>query len=322
MKLYKGEVFIMNIYQEIWNVDIEEGNGIRPILKDKDINIEKNKGYVVVNMKGIITSTTNEDHNILQDLNIPDSKKLIYKIFHEFFDNYEKDASGREIYSKEKEGEINKFLELIIESPSIKLAKSFIEKEGLKFENKIEWIKYLKELWFTQFNQNNGVDLTGFEHVFMGEQKGEDKLSGYHFWYKYWLDDDTSIIEKYGSPEYEVLDIKIATGNQPDTSPSPDVVTLIYDLIIKENGKEIKLEKRPKGGFFVGISPECLIALGTVAYSQKYKLKTEYEGKRDRDGLKNPVIKLNGIKYELAIYKCKECYKKDRIRTFYPIYYK
>ena len=312
----------MNIYQEIWNADIEVGNGVRPILKD--IDGDKNEGYVVVDIEGEITSNSNEDHNILKDLYIPNSKKGIYKIFENFFDDYEKDKSEGEIHNNKKEKEIGNFLKLIIESPSLKLARSFIEKEGLEFKDDKDWIKYLQELWFTEFNQNGGLDLTGFEHVFIGEQKGHNKLDGYHFWYKYWLDDDTTIIERLGSHghEYEVLDIKITTANQPSSSPSPDVVTFIYDLIIRENGKEKSLQKRPKGGFFVGISPECLIALGTVAYSQKYKLNKSFNGEVDTQDsrFKNPIINLNGVDYTLIIAKCKNCNTKDRIRTFYPKY--
>ena len=35
--------------------------------------------------------------------------------------------------------------------------------------------------------------LSGFEHVVVGEQEGA-KAQGYHFWYKYYLDDDSTVL--------------------------------------------------------------------------------------------------------------------------------
>jgi poly(U)-specific endoribonuclease len=75
----------------------------------------------------------------------------------------------------------------------------------------------------------------------------------------------------------------------------------------------IELFKK-KGCFFIGTSPECEIAMGTVAYFESlanYKFNQE---KR--------LIAINGANYELALYRNlqPDSTRGNHIRSFYPIY--
>lgn len=49
--------------------------------------------------------------------------------------------------------------------------------------------EYLRQIWLGQYNRGGGYQgSSGFEHIFLGE-KGNNTISGYHGWVKYYLDE-------------------------------------------------------------------------------------------------------------------------------------
>ncbi len=88
----------------------------------------------------------------------------------------------------------------------------------------------------------------GFEHVIAGEIKGT-KVSGYHWWYRYYSD------ERKGHTEY--INSVEAIGN-------PRMYTGSFNWDPDGNGPLPKA-KKPKGGFTLQHSPMALLALGHIA---------------------------------------------------------
>ncbi|MCO4782934.1 MAG: EndoU domain-containing protein [Candidatus Cloacimonetes bacterium] len=105
-------------------------------------------------------------------------------------------------------------------------------------------IQDLKKNWFGSGR--------GFEHVFPGELKGS-KVSGYHFWYKYYQDQQQGKVQ-YGRSMEGLNDSNIFTGS---FSWDPD----------GKGGK--KAARKKKGGFTIGSSAPAIIALGHVALETK-----------------------------------------------------
>ena len=74
-------------------------------------------------------------------------------------------------------------------------------------------------------------DLSGFEHTFVGEQK-ETKATGYHFWFKYLIDDsidnDTGydnisfggLFDKGNNPNYVAVRFKLDVDDKSDDDPN------------------------------------------------------------------------------------------------------
>lgn len=60
-----------NIYQEIWDADML-GNGIQPTF-NKD-NVDNNKGYVLVEPIKVRTKEEKQDHMLIKEVHIPNSK--------------------------------------------------------------------------------------------------------------------------------------------------------------------------------------------------------------------------------------------------------
>lgn len=280
----------MDIYQAIWDADMR-GNGIRPIS-----TIEKgdsSEGYVVVD-----TTACSREHRILKEVHIPDRKRSSYQLIEKLFDNYALNQANQEKNAMNESKEVEEFLLMAMHSFPGKIAKNFIEeKRNQTFDDK-QWYAYLHELWFKQFHWESGIDLSGFEHVFIGEQK-KKKLVGHHFWYKYWLEDNADL----NRHQRDQIEMTCANSHEPNPT-IPNVVTVGYHLHAYDSDKKrfTRIIKK-RCAFFVGISAEGLLALGAVRALPKEHLPENFV--------------MNGVRYKLELFMSPD---GKSIRTFYPKY--
>ena len=279
----------MNIYQEIWNAD-QEDNGVKPVLNENQG--DPNSGYVVVNEQPI----TDQALNLFTKIVIPDSKKKSYELCRKLFNNYTLSPNIPEQETQEEMAEIQELLEYIVDSKPMLVARAFMEKQTGKTYSSAKWYKILMDVWFAQFSQTSGKDLSGFEHVVVGEQK-QGKVSGYHFWYKYYLDDSNELLN---SDDIEYLGLK--GNNQSGNMLVPEVSTLSYkwDAFDYDAQKYRPLYKKI-GGFFNGCSVEGLMALGTVRFLG--------EGRAPKEAV------INNALYNMKVFRSSN---GKHMRTFYP----
>jgi poly(U)-specific endoribonuclease len=273
----------MDIYQAIWDADMK-GNGLQPIMANGQG--DKTQGYVVVN-----TDNCGSKHHILQEVHIPDQKRKSYQLVEKLFDNYTLNQWRMEKNTPDELQEVEEFLKMAIGSLPLQLAKKFIEEKLNYVFSGEEWYSYLYTLWFNQFDWETSQDLSGFEHVFVGEQKGK-KLVGHHFWYKYWLEDNL----------HDQIEMNCALQDE-NQHVTPYVVTLGYHLRAYDEKKRrsIRIGKK-RCAFFVGLSGEGLLALGTVRALSVGTVPDEFV--------------LNNVRYKLELYRSPD---GKSIRTFYPI---
>ncbi|MFE8700703.1 hypothetical protein ACFYKX_08765 [Cytobacillus sp. FJAT-54145] len=279
----------MNIYQEIWDADMNE-NGVRPIFASEKGDLSQ--GFVAVN-----TESCHQDHRVIKEVSIPDRKRGSYEYVEKLFDNYTLNQTSREKNSISESKEVEEFLKMAVNSAPLRLAKKYLEENTNKVLDEIQWYTFLHRLWFRQFDWESGRDLSGFEHVFVGDQKGR-KLVGHHFWYKYWLEDTPTLNEHHNGL------INMTCSAQDELKyPSPDVITVSYHLKAYDYEKRrfIKVIKR-KCAFFVGLSAEGLLAIGTVRAMQESNTSE---------------FLLNDVPYKLKLFMSPD---GKRIRTFYPSY--
>ncbi|MEC5230028.1 hypothetical protein [Bacillus inaquosorum] len=280
-----------DLYQQVWDEDILNGNGIKPVLKAEDGKEEE--GYIVVDDK----ETTDQNHQIFPEVHIPKDKKVSYDLVAKLFNNYTLNPrSGEDNILSEGE-EVEEFLNFAINSAPMKLVRRIIEERGrIKFSDS-KWFTYLYTVWFRQYpsDRGRGRDLSGFEHLFIGESKGT-KLSGHHFWYTYYLADQASSDTIYLGPDYKNC----------ENPESPAVVTISYKMAAMDFVKEkyVQLYKEI-GGFFVGLSAEGLMAIGTLRFThQAFAPKDAY---------------INNNHYRLELYRS-EGGGGESLRTFFPVY--
>nr|WP_242035309.1 hypothetical protein [Mesobacillus harenae] len=267
-----------------------DGSGIQPISPADKKNISD--GYVVVDI-----DNCSPDHQILKEVYIPDRKRLSYQLLEKLFNNYALNQKDKENNKPSECKEIEEFLKMAIHSLPVKMAKTFIEKNSNKELNEFQWYTYLYDLWFRQFNCESGRDLSGFEHVFLGEQKRK-RLVGHHYWYKYWLEDNLDQ-NKHNKDQIKML----CTNFSEPRSAEPHVVTLGYRLkaFDYEKNRFIDISKK-KCAFFVGVSAEGLLALGTVRAAL--------------DEIASDTAVINNVNLKLELFKSPD---GKSIRTFYPI---
>ena len=187
----------MDIYQQIWNAD-QTGSGIPAILPDgkKDESI----GYVVVEEQG-----NTKDHVIFPEVKIPENKIKTYRLCETLLNNYALSQTQPEDIIPEEIEEVQIFLETILNNPPMVVARDYVQQQIAQTITNERWDQILHDIWFRRFTTSSGKDLTGFEHVIVGEQKG-GKIGGYHFWYKYYLDD---IIGFLGSDDIDYEEKKL-----------------------------------------------------------------------------------------------------------------
>jgi hypothetical protein len=167
------------------------------------------------------------------------------------------------------------------------------------------WYATLLEMWFRSFAQGGDPSLTGFEHVFVGEQEGA-KIQGYHFWYKYFLDDGlASKIDRNRFPGFRDDRIVYLRGEYDDGQERfPESVTISYRWDAPDYDRQaVRPLTKPKGGFFVGCSVEGLMAMGAV--------RCHLGARAPKEAL------INGARYDLKLFRSDD---NQHIRTFYPVF--
>ena len=287
------------IYEEIWDAD-QNLNGVPGILTSD--SRDENRGYVVVEEP--LVWDNDKNLNILSEVVIPKSKRATYDLVKKLFDNYTLDQSKPETsQTAEEKAEIAAFINAIKDTEPMKLARQFIESENGAFMTDEEWYDSIHKTWFEIYDYKDSTpQRSGFEHVFVGEMNGS-KLGGYHFWYKYFLDDKAIDGYANGKDSIDYLGTRYFSNPEEGVS-NPNAVTLRYELdaFDYENGATQKLFKST-GGFDVGCSPEGLIALGMACFN-------------DPRSTKSTVI--NNVKLELRLFKAGP--GESSINTFYSMF--
>ncbi|WP_052352974.1 hypothetical protein [Neobacillus dielmonensis] len=278
----------MDIYHAIWEAD-QKGSGLLPITA-AEIG-DPNQGYVVVDLEAC-----SPDHQVFKEVEIPDRKRHSYKLVERLFDNYTLSHYSREKNSSNESKEVKEFLQMAIDSPPVKLAKNYIEEKNKKCFTEMQWYTHLHDLWFRQYDCESGKDLSGFEHVFVGEQR-KRRLEGHHFWYKYWLEDQSDLNNHH--PDQ----IELKCEYFGEQKGAPFVVTFGYRLQAFDYQKRrfFRVGKN-HCAFLVGISAEGLLALGTVRALKHKDVPEE--------------IVINDATFKLELFMSPD---GKSIRTFYPI---
>ncbi|MEM1122343.1 MAG: lamin tail domain-containing protein [Bacteroidota bacterium] len=289
-----------DIYQQIWDAD-QNGNGIAPILDTATGN--RQQGFIKVNAN---LDSTDEDFRVFTELHIPESKMSTYKLGLKLFDNYALSEQDVELETPEERTEVHNFVDAIIDTAPMQVARAYIAQQTGSSLTRQRWYNTIMEMWFRKYAISGDPDLSGFEHVIIGEQEGS-KAKGYHFWYKYYLDDSFASAQdgQYKDSFPALTDDRIKyfgtkeTGNQ---RLFPECVTISYRWFAPDYDRQgLRPLFKKIGGFFVGCSLEGLLALGTV------------RGHLGINAPKRAII--NGAEYDMKLFHSPN---RRHIRTFYP----
>ena len=288
----------MSIYQEIWDAD-QAGGGVKPILASAQG--DDAVGYVQV----APVRATGTDLKVLQKVVIPSSKRRTYDLVRALFDNYALAEPDPENETPQEREEVHDLLSAVLDTPPMEVARAYVERATGTVVTRQRWYTTLVEHWFRRFSSGGDPDLSGFEHVFVGEQEGP-KVQGYHFWYKYHLDDGLAgTVDSNRLPGFRDDRIEYLRGEYADGQEQfPESVTISFRWLAPDYDRgALRPLTKPIGGFFVGCSVEGLMAIGSV---------------RAHLGARAPKeAVINGARYDLQVYRSPN---NQNIRTFYPMF--
>ena len=309
-----------NIYQQIWNSDrrrltVSPKNSVGAWLDPNadillneqirafgraDLDLAKHPLFYYVNREKLNRSST-------------------YQSLFNLLDNYIFDNQRSEIVTRAEKAEIDRFIDDIFQTEVIEVAYKYLKQQLQLSFNWDTFKTELTQIWFSLYTNYFGDfpvrDTSAFEHIFVGEGKYDYSISdrqifggisGYHSWVKFYLDEQQNKANYLGH-NY------ILEGNIGVDNPYVVTVQMRWQDIDRRSGLPIELFKK-RGCFFIGTSPECEIAMGTVAF---YESLANYKFEKEKRS-----ISINGANYNLALYRNTkpDATKGDRIRSFYPIY--
>lgn len=266
-----------SIYQRIWDAD-QAGRGI-PALPP-GVRGDPRQGYVKVDER----ADGGRDHRLFAEVSIPDHKRSTYELCRVLFDNYRLDQTKSEDTTAEEARELLALLDAISDSPPMRTARTHLEAgQGRRYTGD-GWQELLFNVWFRSFDDGRNRDLSGFEHVVVGEQQ-RGRVSGYHFWYKYYLDDWPVFLNSddidFDGLRYDgrnAAERLVVLGRQV-----PEIVTLAFRWRAHDFDAGVKRPLyKPVGSFFVGCSVEGLMALGLVRFFEPGPVETVIAGARCR----------------------------------------
>lgn len=109
------------------------------------------------------------------------------RAFMALLDNYERESDKRESLNAEERAEMDKFLDLLDDSPHMRYVHKVLVKWDLAPSKLRDWMAQVYDAWFTNYY---GGRTSGFEHVFVGEEKvnretGKSEIIGLHNWIQF-----------------------------------------------------------------------------------------------------------------------------------------
>ncbi|ETN74875.1 endoribonuclease XendoU [Necator americanus] len=126
----------------------------------------------------------------LMDINL--LQKPSYSLLVDMMNNYNPRTGIAEprVSLHEEAREVNAFLDIILGSKPFQKLFEFLKRKEHPFaSSERDFRRWIERLWFEQYSRSKGkLDTSGFEHVFMGEIKG-NKVTGLHNWIRlYYLE--------------------------------------------------------------------------------------------------------------------------------------
>lgn len=303
-----------NIYDRLWEAD---ENRCSVSVRQPDGSWTDPKADILLDHQVKASGDKWTDlavHPLFHKVNESRFSEPSYQAMIAMFDNYVVNYRDPEDFTPKEEGEISNFLDSLLNTQPMKLAYQYVT-EGLgKPMSEEKFKQELRIIWFEPYTNYFGNDVveyaSGFEHVFVGEGKfnprggpGWGQISGYHNWVKFYLDESKGRVNFLGT-QYKLPGVSEVLN--------PHVVTLQMTWTLDNMaGDPVAQLFKSRGGFFVGVSPECDMALGTVAYYESVQNLTVNERRS---------VSIQGGNYNLVMYRetTRNNQRGKHIRSFYP----
>jgi poly(U)-specific endoribonuclease len=172
-----------------------------------------------------------------------------FKTFYALLDNYERETGTAEIVTRAELEENRAFIQAVLATPVMKYVHSYLVTKGKAKNSLNAFGKQLDDLWFKLYRREGANDSSGFEHVFVGEDR-DGKVMGMHNWIQLYVE------ERRGN-----LDYRGYIFPRKRTTPGPDSHEQLLTMQFAWVG-----DLKPVSTSFIGVSPEFELALYTLCF--------------------------------------------------------
>ncbi|XGW25140.1 hypothetical protein V3C99_006501 [Haemonchus contortus] len=217
-------------------------------LRDADEN-KASRGQIQVNFQGHTSTRDTSDnapHRFFDKVDGRLLEKPSYKQFLALADNFNRHTGTTEprVSVAEEKRETSTFLTTVLESKPWKVLYRYLNQKGHPFAvSPLVFRYWIAQLWFVHYSRARGrADTSGFEHIFMGEEKNNE-ISGLHNWLRFYT------LEKNKTEHFDYKGFIIKRGN---------VMASLKFMW----GDDLKRS----GSLLIGTSPEYELALYTLCF--------------------------------------------------------
>jgi len=183
-----------------------------------------------------------------------------FKAFMALLDNYERAVGVAETVTYTEKKEIQTFLSECLKTPLMKYAHKWLVSKKLSDPDPKKFLRQLQKMWFGMYKRDHdskGPDSSGFEHVFVGEERN-GAIIGCHNWLQIYLQ------EKLGNLNYLGYIYPKRRGHHNKLDSHEHIMTIQFEW--RDGKKDNSFELKPVSTSWVGTSPEFELALYTMTF--------------------------------------------------------
>ncbi|KAG0460391.1 hypothetical protein HPP92_020286 [Vanilla planifolia] len=224
----------------LWELDLNR------LVPGKDYELDVGEGKRVY-QKGDMASG-----NLFKWLNDDVLRRPTYARFCSLLDNYNPQVGYKEVVTPEEKHEQAAFIQEISRTLPIKYLHKYLVEKGILSESYDEFKEFLTHLWFDLYSRGGeSGSSSAFEHVFVGEIKGQGDTSvtGFHNWIQFYLE------EAKGNVDYQGYILPRHNGEQLDAETQLLTIQFEWNGVLKSLSSTL-----------IGVSPEFEIALYTLCF--------------------------------------------------------
>lgn len=177
-------------------------------------------------------------------------KRPTFATFYALLDNYERSTGKQETVTYHEKKENWAFLTEVMKTAPMVYAHRYLAHRKLSPSSVDGFKKQLNALWFGLYRRESNNDSSGFEHVFVGEERG-GKVMGMHNWIQLYIE------EQRGNLDYRGFIFPKHGGRKHDPYGEHQILTLQFAWLD---------ELKPVSTSFIGVSPEFELALYTLMF--------------------------------------------------------
>lgn len=226
----------------LWELDLNR------LVPGKDYRIECGEG------KKVYQKDDMASENLFSWLDDDVLTKPTYSRFCALLDNYNPHQGYKEVVTEQDKHEEVAFIEEIARTAPIKYLHRYLVLKGVSSQDYDDFKTMLKSLWFNLYGRcGNSSSSSAFEHVFVGEIKGqrqgENEVSGFHNWIQFYLE------EAKGNVDYQGYIFPRRRGESPDSETQLLTIQFEWHGVLKSVSSSL-----------IGVSPEFELALYTLCF--------------------------------------------------------